>query len=191
MKFILASASPRRKEILDTVGYKFDIIPSESEEKIKDGLSPKDTVEALAYQKALDVYAAHPDCVVLGADTIVVFDGEILGKPRDKEDAKRMLKMLSGQTHEVRTGYCVLGGNMEIVLSECTLVTFFELSDEEIENYINTGEPMDKAGAYGIQGKGALLVRSILGDYFNVVGLPVANVSRCLKMAGIEPEKNQ
>lgn len=188
MKFILASASPRRKEILENVGFCFDVIPSENEEKIKGDLSPKDTVEALAYQKALDVYSSYPDSVVLGADTIVVFNGEILGKPKDKADAKRMLKMLSGQTHEVRTGYAVLGGNTEIVLSECTLVTFFALSDEEIENYANTGEPMDKAGAYGIQGKGGLLVRSILGDYFNVVGLPVANVSRCLKMVGIEPE---
>ena len=191
MKFILASASPRRKEILENVGFCFDIIPSENEEKIKGDLSPKDTVEALAYAKALDVYSSYPDSVVLGADTIVVFNGEILGKPKDKADAKRMLKMLSGQTHEVRTGYAVLGGNTEIVLSECTLVTFFALSDEEIENYVETGEPMDKAGAYGIQGKGGLLVRSILGDYFNVVGLPVANVSRCLKIAGIEPEKNQ
>lgn len=188
MKLILASASPRRKEILENIGYKFEVIPSESEEKLKDGLSPKDTVEALAYQKALDVYSDNPESIVLGADTVVVFDGKILGKPKDKQDARRMLKMLSGQTHEVRTGYAVLGGNTEIVLSECTLVTFFSLSDEEIENYINTGEPMDKAGAYGIQGKGALLVRSILGDYFNVVGLPVANVSRCLKMVGIEPE---
>lgn len=186
--FILASASPRRKELLEQCGYNFEIIPSECEESVPEGLSPKDIVEGLAYQKALDVYSMHPDRIVLGADTVVCFDGEILGKPKDEKDAKRMLKMLSGQTHEVRTGFALLGKGVEFVSSEAAMVTFFHLTDEQIDNYIKTGEPMDKAGAYGIQGKGAVLVRSVLGDYFNVVGLPVANVSRALAAIGIHGE---
>lgn len=186
--FILASASPRRKELLEQCGYNFEIIPSECEESVPEGLSPKDIVEGLAYQKALDVYSMHPDRIVLGADTVVCFDGEILGKPKDEKDAKRMLKMLSAQTHEVRTGFALLGKGVEFVSSEAAMVTFFHLSDEQIDNYIKTGEPMDKAGAYGIQGKGAVLVRSVLGDYFNVVGLPVANVSRALAAIGIHGE---
>ena len=183
--FILASASPRRKELLTQAGYQFEIFPSTCEENIPAGLSPKDVVEGLAYQKALDVYSMHPERVVLGADTIVCFDGEILGKPKDKEDAKRMLHMLSGQTHEVRTGFALLGKGIEFVSSEAAMVTFFHLTDEEIEHYVNTGEPMDKAGAYGIQGLGAVLVRSVLGDYFNVVGLPIATVARALGAIGI------
>ena len=183
--FILASASPRRKELLTRAGYQFEIVPSACEEIVPAGLSPKDTVEGLAYQKALDVYALHPESIVLGADTVVCFDGEILGKPHDKADAARMLKLLSGQTHEVRTGFALLGKGVEFVSSEAAMVTFFHLSDEQIENYIATGEPMDKAGAYGIQGKGAVLVRSVLGDYFNVVGLPIATVARALAALGI------
>ena len=184
-KFILASASPRRKELLETAGYQFDIIPSCCEEIVPAGLTPKDTVEGLAYQKALDVYADHPDSVVLGADTVVCFDGKILGKPESEEDAVRMLTMLSGQTHEVRTGIALLGKGIEFVSSEAAMVTFFQLSEEQIRNYVATGEPMDKAGAYGIQGKGAVLVRSVLGDYFNVVGLPIATVARALASLGI------
>ncbi|MBE6818253.1 MAG: septum formation inhibitor Maf [Ruminococcaceae bacterium] len=184
-KFILASASPRRKELLQQAGYTFEIIPSTCEEQVPEGLAPKDIVEGLAYQKALDVYALHPESIVLGADTIVCFDGEILGKPKDKADARRMLKLLSGQTHEVRTGFALLGKGVEFVSSEAAMVTFFHLSDEQIERYIATGEPMDKAGAYGIQGKGAVLVRSVLGDYFNVVGLPIATVGRALAAVGI------
>lgn len=185
---ILASASPRRKELLQTAGYRFDVIPATCEEHIPPGLSPKDAVEALAYQKALDVYALYPDCTVLGADTVVCFDGEILGKPHDEEDAARMLKLLSGQTHEVRTGFALLSKGVEFVSSEAAMVTFFHLTDEQIRHYIQTGEPMDKAGAYGIQGKGAVLVRSVLGDYFNVVGLPIATVARALAALDIHGE---
>ena len=187
-KLILASASPRRKELLEQAGYRFEVIPSTCEEIVPEGLSPKDIVEGLAYQKALDVYASHPDAVVLGADTVVCFDGEILGKPRDKEDAARMLRLLSGQTHEVRTGFALLAKGVEFVSSEAAMVTFFNLTQEEIERYIATGEPMDKAGAYGIQGKGAVLVRSVLGDYFNVVGLPIATVARALGAVDIHGE---
>ena len=187
-QLILASASPRRKELLEGAGYRFEVIPSTCEEIVPENLAPKDIVEGLAYQKALDVYALHPEAVVLGADTVVCFDGEVLGKPKDKEDAARMLRLLSGQTHEVRTGFALLAPGIEFVSSEAAMVTFFTLSDEEIERYIATGEPMDKAGAYGIQGKGAVLVRSVLGDYFNVVGLPIATVARALAAAGIHGE---
>ena len=186
--FILASASPRRKALLEQAGYRFEIIPSTCEETVPQGLSAKDTVEGLAYQKALDVYSLHPDAYVLGADTVVCFDGKILGKPHDAADAARMLKMLSGQTHEVLTGFALLGKGVEFVSSEAAMVTFFHLSDAQIQNYIATGEPMDKAGAYGIQGKGAVLVRSVLGDYFNVVGLPIATVARALAAVGIHGE---
>ena len=186
--FILASASPRRKALLEQAGYRFEIIPSTCEETVPQGLSAKDTVEGLAYQKALDVYSLHPDAYVLGADTVVCFDGKILGKPHDAADAARMLKMLSGQTHEVRTGFALLGKGVEFVSSEAAMVTFFHLSDAQIQDYIATGEPMDKAGAYGIQGKGAVLVRSVLGDYFNVVGLPIATVARALAAVGIHGE---
>ena len=184
-QFILASASPRRKELLTNAGYRFEVIPSTCEETVPEGLSAKDTVEGLAYQKALDVFALHPDKTVLGADTVVCFDGEILGKPKDAADAARMLKLLSGQTHEVRTGFALLSKGVEFVSSEAAMVTFFHLTDAQIDNYIQTGEPMDKAGAYGIQGKGAVLVRSVLGDYFNVVGLPIATVARALASLGI------
>ena len=187
-KLILASASPRRKELLTLAGYDFEIIPSTCEESVPEGLAPKDVVEGLAYQKALDVYAMHPDSTIIGADTIVCFDGEILGKPRDETDAARMLHMLSGQTHEVRTGFALLSKGVEFVSSEAAMVTFFHLTDEQIKNYIRTGEPMDKAGAYGIQGKGAVLVRSVLGDYYNVVGLPIATLSRALAALGIHGE---
>ena len=186
--FILASASPRRKALLEQAGYRFENIPSTCEETVPQGLSAKDTVEGLAYQKALDVYSLHPDAYVLGADTVVCFDGKILGKSHDAADAARMLKMLSGQTHEVRTGFALLGKGVEFVSSEAAMVTFFHLSDAQIQNYIATGEPMDKAGAYGIQGKGAVLVRSVLGDYFNVVGLPIATVARALAAVGIHGE---
>ena len=184
-KLILASASPRRKELLEQAGYRFEVIPSTCEEIVPAGLSPKETVEGLAYQKALDVYSLYPDAVVLGADTVVCFDGEILGKPRDKEDAARMLRLLSGQTHEVRTGFALLAKGIEFVSSEAAMVTFFQLTEEEIARYVESGEPMDKAGAYGIQGKGAVLVRSVLGDYFNVVGLPIATVARALAAVDI------
>ena len=186
--FILASASPRRKELLEMAGYHFEIIPSTCEEQVPEGLAPKDIVEGLAYQKALDVYALHPESIVLGADTIICFDDEILGKPQNEADARRMLQLLSGQTHEVRTGFALLGKGIEYVSSEAAMVTFFHLSGEQIERYIATGEPMDKAGAYGIQGKGAVLVRSVLGDYFNVVGLPIATVGRALASLGIHGE---
>ncbi len=186
MALILASNSPRRKEILENCGYDFKVIPSECREIVPENLTPQETVEGLAYQKAFDVYCRYPDDTVIGADTVVVWDKKILGKPKDEDDARRMLKMLSGQTHEVRTGFAILGKGIEVVSSDVTMVTFFSLKDEEIEAYIKTGDPMDKAGAYGIQSDGCVLVRSILGDYFNVMGLPIGHLARNLKVLGIK-----
>ncbi|MBO4939595.1 MAG: septum formation protein Maf [Clostridia bacterium] len=178
MDWILASASPRRKELLAQVIEKFDILPSGAEERIEGKPSPETLVKMLAAQKAAEVAnrAGLENKAVLGADTIVTIDGEILGKPKDEADAFRMLKALSGRAHEVYTGVCMLfpkteKGREERLAAACTKVYFYPLSDEQIRAYIATGSPMDKAGAYGIQDGG--LVEKIEGSFSNVVGLPV------------------
>ena len=178
---ILASASPRRKEIMQKYSYEIEVIPSNCEETVQDGLSPGQTARSLAEQKAKDVARSHPDDIVIGADTIVALDGEILGKPSSRDDAKKALQKLSGKTHEVITGVAIISGTEQEVYSAVTKVKFYPISDEEIDEYIRTGEPMDKAGSYGIQGKGGLFVEKIDGDYENVVGLPTASLSRKLK----------
>ncbi len=184
--FILASASPRRKEILTNAGYCFDIIPSDADETIEEMLSPEETVKELAKRKAEYVLDKYPDSVVFGCDTVVAVDGVILGKPSDEQDAFRMLKMLSGRSHRVSTGVCVISAGKEICFSDTTEVSFYELSDETIRSYIATGECSDKAGAYGIQGYGSVLVKEIKGDYFSVMGLPAARAARALSNFGIE-----
>ena len=157
------------------------IHPAAGEEQPPKGASPEETVKALSHAKAKEVAALFDDDpLVIAADTIVWLDGEILGKPHSEEQAFSMLKRLSGRDHEVYTGVTVLDKEGELCEAERSVVHFRQLSDEEIRRYIATGEPMDKAGAYGIQGKGALLVREIRGDYFNVVGLPVAALNRVL-----------
>ncbi len=188
MKWILASASPRRKELLAELIEKFEIIPARGEERADEGLSPKDLVQALAAQKAVEV-AALPRArgkAVLGSDTVVALDGKVLGKPRDEEDAKRMLRALSGRTHEVFTGVCVVyptkNGVVQRTAAACTRVRFFALTEEKIDAYVATGSPMDKAGAYGIQDGG--LVESIDGSFSNVVGLPLELCKEMIK--GIE-----
>lgn len=182
MKIILASGSPRRKELLTLAGVHFTVIPSGADENInKETLSPAQTVEALASLKASDVFSRCPDCAVIGSDTVVASDGRILGKPTDCDDAFNMLSALSGKTHSVFTGVCIKTPEHTTVFSEETRVTFYPLTPDEIYEYIATGEPMDKAGSYGIQGKGCTLVQRIDGDYFNVVGLPVARTVRELK----------
>lgn len=164
---ILASASPRRKEILELADLKFDVMPSDAQE-ITTKTAPNEVVMELASIKAKDIYKkSEKQSMVVGADTVVAYQGQILGKPADEADAKRMLTMLSGQTHEVYTGVCVIE-------DEETKVTFYEISDEQIDRYIKTGEPMDKAGSYGIQGKAAVFIKGIEGDYYNVVGFPIA-----------------
>lgn len=181
MSLILASASPRRRELLQTAGLPFNVHVSKAQEHIEPGTAPTDAVMQLAKQKAIAVAAECPDDLVLGADTIVVCDGIILGKPTDRADAARMLRLLSGRTHCVYTGVCFVQNGQAQTFFEKTQVTFYPLTDDEIQSYIDTGEPMDKAGAYGIQGRGCTLVQSICGDYFNVVGLPVAAVCRKLR----------
>ena len=171
---ILASGSPRRKEILELADLDFDVIPSNAEE-ITTKTAPHEVVMELASIKAKDIYEqSDKQNMVVGADTVVAYQGQILGKPSDKEDAKRMLSMLSGQTHEVYTGVCVIENGKAKTFYEETKVTFYEISEGEIDHYIQTGEPMDKAGSYGIQGKAAVFIKGIEGDYYNVVGFPIA-----------------
>ena len=192
---VLASASPRRQELLRNAGIPFTVYPADVPEQPKPGESPRECAERLAREKALAVSRQHPADLVLGADTIVVVDGEILGKPHDERDAGRMLRLLSGRTHQVTTGVCLVGplrtGNQKLetgfedTRSETTLVTMTTLTDEDIRCYVATGEPMDKAGAYAIQGMASRWIPHIDGDYFNVVGLPVALVCRMLQEHGL------
>lgn len=186
-KFILASASPRRKEILEAAGLDFDILVSEAdEESVPRDVPPKLYVQELALLKAAaaaKTVLKSKQSLIISADTIVTLDGKILGKPSDTDNAKEMLRMLSARTHEVYTGYCIMriSDGKTVCNSVCTQVKFKELTDDTIDSYIATGEPMDKAGAYGIQGRGSVLADSISGDYFNVVGLPVSALSDTLK----------
>ncbi|MCQ2484969.1 MAG: Maf family protein [Clostridia bacterium] len=177
-KIILASGSPRRKELLATAGLEFEVIVADVDEIIPQNAQPQDVVKSLALQKASAVAEKYPDCVVIGADTVVVNNNVILGKPKSEADAIKMLTALSGRTHSVCTGVAIICGEKIKSFCETTEVEFYSLREDEIISYVRTGEPMDKAGAYGIQGKGCVLVKSIAGDYFNVVGLPVSKVFR-------------
>ena len=182
--FILASASPRRRELLAQAGFTFEVVPADVPEVQKPGEDPIHFVTRLAREKAEAVAATHtltPDTLVLGADTIVVVDEEILGKPRDEADAARMLRQLSGKTHQVITGVCLAKGRERQRAAEVTFVRFNTLSDPEIDAYVATGEPLDKAGAYAIQGRAGRWVPRIHGCYFNVVGLPLALVSSMIE----------
>ena len=182
--FILASASPRRRELLAQAGFTCEVVPADVPEVQKPGEDPIHFVTRLAREKAEAVAATHaltPDTLVLGADTIVVVDEEILGKPRDEPDAARMLRALSGKTHQVITGVCLAKGRERQRAAEVTFVRFNTLSDPEIDAYVATGEPLDKAGAYAIQGRAGRWVPRIHGCYFNVVGLPLALVSSMIE----------
>src|SRR5579859_7672309 len=206
---VLASASPRRQELLRNAGIPFTVQPADVDETPLPGESARDCAERLAREKAVTGWRGRPQDLVLGADTVVVIGEKILGKPVDAEDAARMLRMLSGKEHQVITGVCLVSqgardqgsgisesrsrasnerleiGNCEVrTASETTLVTMSELSDEEIREYVATGEPMDKAGAYAIQGMASRWIPRIEGDYSNVVGLPVALVYRMLREFG-------
>lgn len=186
MELILASASPRRKEMLSLMGYQFSVKPSRAEENISP-CAPGEYVSSLARIKAASVAAENGSCCVLGSDTIVYLDGKILGKPRDEEDAFRLLSMLSGCTHTVYTGVAIIAPGYEKVFYDKADVTFRKLSPAEIRAYIATGEPMDKAGAYGIQGPATVFVQSITGCYFTVIGLPNPRVYTALEEIGILP----
>ncbi len=185
MPLILASASPRRREILSRFIPEFKVMPSKASEECSLG-EPAEYALELARRKALEVYSrASPDSTVIGADTVVSVDGRILGKPKDGEEAFRMLKLLSGRVHRVTTGYCIVHRGEEHCGKTVTEVKFRELDDGLIRAYIATGEPMDKAGAYGIQGKAGLFVEWIKGDYYNVVGFPLEIVWK-LRELGFE-----
>ena len=191
-KIILASASPRRKELLAKAGISFTVIPAAGEEK-RTSEDPGEAVQQLARDKAEWVAQSLAECeegtLVIGSDTIVVFENRILGKPKDRRDAAETLEKLQGNTHQVYTGVTVLerkaGKWMEHTFFESTDVTFYPVSREEIQDYIATGEPMDKAGSYGIQGLFGIYVKGICGDYNNVVGLPVARLFHEMKKSGI------
>jgi len=187
---VLASASPRRQELLRNAGIPFVVQATDIPEVPEDGEAPRAFAERLAREKALAVFRQRPNDFILGADTIVVVDGEILGKPRDSADAARMLRLLSGRRHQVTTGVCLVGREVgtenrktgfEDVRSETTVVMMDALSDEDIRSYVASGEPMDKAGAYAIQGGASRWISRIEGDYFNVVGLPVSLVYKMLR----------
>ena len=188
MALILASQSPRRRELLGQMGLTgFIIRPAVGEEKADPNLSPDRLVEALSAQKGLEVAAvSDPGDLVIAADTVVAVDGQVLGKPRDRGDALRMLAALSGRAHTVYTGVTLCRDGAVLTQHEATQVRFRTLTPAEMEAYVDTGEPMDKAGAYGIQGYGALLVEGIEGDYSNVVGLPVCRLGRMLARFGVD-----
>lgn len=185
-KLILASASPRRSELLTMAGYSFSVIPSNADE-VSGGLDPKELVRQNALVKAREVFSRCQDSVVLGADTIVCFDGKILGKPTDEEDAFKMLKSLSKSRHSVLTGFAVISENGEESGVCETFVKFKELSDSEILDYIATSEPLDKAGAYGIQERASLFADFVEGDFFNIIGLPVGKIYPVLKKNDVFP----
>ena len=178
---ILASASPRRKELLKKIIPEFQIEASSASEIIQDDIPPRDVAEHLAAKKAMDVFNKHPNDTIIGSDTIIVLDNTIYGKPADKEDAKRMLKLFSGKTHLVITGVCVASSKRTISFSSINSVKFYDLSDSEIDDYLANEEYKDKAGSYAIQGKGALFIKEIVGDYNSIVGLPIAQLYRILK----------
>jgi len=193
---VLASASPRRQELLRNASIPFVVQPTDIPEVPWPREAPRAFAERMAREKALTVFRQRPDDFVLGADTIVIVDAEILGKPRDAADAARMLRLLSGRRHQVTTGVCLvapqrraenrqLETGFEDVRSATTIVTVTALSDDDIRSYISTGEPMDKAGAYAIQGRASRWISHIEGDYFNVVGLPISLVYKMLSERGV------
>ena len=173
-RIILASASPRRRELMELAGYDFEVICADIVEVVPENVQPQEVVMSLALQKAQE----NEDAVVVGSDTVVALDGKILGKPHSESEACEMLRLLSGRTHKVFTGVAVVGDGKAKNFFDETDVEFYPLGEDEIKKYVATGEPMDKAGAYGIQGKGSVLVKRINGDFFNVMGLPIAKLYR-------------
>ncbi|MBN1169037.1 septum formation inhibitor Maf [Candidatus Woesebacteria bacterium] len=182
-RIILASGSPRRKEILEKSGLVFEVIPSKYEENMSDAIPPMELAKKLSLGKASDVADSQEGAVVIGADTFIAFEGKVLGKPINENDAKEMLKRMSGKSHSVITGFTIIDTDSKQTLSHAveTKVYFKKLTNEEIDSYVSTGEPLDKAGSYAIQGLGAILVEKIEGDYFNVMGLPLNSLVEKLK----------
>jgi len=191
-RLILASASPRRKEMLENLGLEFEVLAADIAEAVQAGEKPQEFVSRTALEKAVDIAVNHPDAWVLGADTIVVHEKEILGKPADAQDALKMLMRLSGRMHRVYTGFCLRREQDDLSASRviATEVYFAAFTEKTAKSYVETGEPLDKAGAYGIQGCGGVLVEKINGSYSNVVGLPLAEIIReLLRYKVIEPRQ--
>lgn len=187
MDIVLASQSPRRRELLGQLGLEFRILAPEIDERMDRSFPPADLVERISLEKARATQTlAGPEAIVVAADTVVTLDGAVLGKPRDGADAVRMLSALSGRRHHVYTGLTILRGDAQDTGHEVTEVAFRPLTPREISDYVSTGEPLDKAGAYGIQGYGSLLVESIRGDYSNVVGLPLCRLGQMLAQFGVD-----
>ncbi len=180
-QLILASASPRRKALMAHFEYPFESITPIKDEVLDDTLSIPKQIQKLSYDKAFEIFEKYPDAIVIGADTAISFEHEVLGKPHTKENAIKMLKRLQGNTHTVITAVSIISKEKEHSFISQTSVTFYEMNDEEIENYVNTKEPLDKAGAYTIQEKGARFIKEIQGDYYTVMGLPVSKLYQVLK----------
>ena len=181
MKLILASGSPRRRELLSLYTTDFEVCASDFDERAVQAESPAALAEALARGKCLAVAGQNPGCLVVGSDTVVELDGEVFGKPKDAADARRMLRALSGRTHQVHTGVCVSDGTTAESFVDTCKMTFFPISEEEMERCIASGEPFDKAGAYAIQGQAALWLDRLEGDYYTIMGLPVSRTARLLE----------
>lgn len=179
MRIILASASPRRRELMKLITDDFTAVSVDADETVPENCT-QEVSAYLAELKADSAARMFPDCVVIGCDTVVKIDGKVLGKPKNENECREFLSLLSGKTHNVTTSFCLTGFGRRTTVSQTTDVTFRELSPDDIQWYISTGEPFDKAGGYGIQGKGALLIKAINGDFFNVVGLPVSELNQQL-----------
>lgn len=181
IEIVLASASPSRKLLFDRAGIPCTVMPSNADETINETLPPDETVELLANRKAAAIVPKCRDRIVIAADSVVSIDNRIVGKPKDPADAANMLRVLSGRTHRIYTGVCIVWNERRALFSQFTEVDFYELSETDIQEYVESGEPMGKAGSYGIEGRGILLVKGIRGDYANVVGLPMAEVFRRIR----------
>ena len=186
-RIILASASPRRKELLEIIGLRFEVEPSDYAEDMRSGLRPDELARAISLGKAKAVATRHKNAIVIAADTFIVFRGKIMGKPGTEAEARKMLKSLRGKPHSVITGFTILDTDNDKVFTKSveTVVYIKNLASEEIEAYVKSGEPLDKAGAYAIQGSGSVIVERIEGDYFNVIGLPLCALAEGLKEFGI------
>ncbi|MBQ4095470.1 MAG: septum formation protein Maf [Oscillospiraceae bacterium] len=186
-RVILASKSPRRKELLSLICDSFEVMPADIDESVPQNVAAEEAAEYISIQKA---FAIDSEDVIIACDTVVIVDGKILGKPSDRQNGFEMLSELSGKTHSVISGVCIRYKGESVSFSQKSLVTFYELTDEEINDYLDSGEPFDKAGGYGIQGLGSLLVKEFSGDFFNIVGLPVARLRRSLSELLSKAEEN-
>ncbi len=186
-KIILASASPRRKELLEKIGLKFEVHPSNHQEDTNSCLKPHELAKSISRQKALAVASHHENAIIIAADTFIVFRGKIMGKPHTEAEARQMLAKLSGKSHSVITGFTIMDTDENKILSKSveTSVCLKKLTTEEIDAYVKSKEPLDKAGAYAIQGLGAVIIEKIEGDYFNVIGLPLCDLTESLKEFGV------